>query len=74
MSEMKLERFGQYLNEKSKTSWNLNRDKNNIILSLFLTGMKRFGYFNRIETKWTTMVGTLSSILLSAQLIDHEES
>ena len=37
----KLERFDRYLSEKSGMNWNLNRDKNNIIL---------FHFLNRYET------------------------
>ena len=35
IADLILEHFGRYLTEKSGMSWNLNRDKNDTILSHF---------------------------------------
>ena len=53
MGRTKPKCFSRYLVEKSRTVWNLNRVKNDVILSPFLTGTKHFG---RNGTKQITLI------------------
>ena len=56
MGEMKSERFDWCLAKKSRMSWNLNWNKNDIVLFWFFTGIKYFGNFSQNRMKQTTLV------------------
>ena len=56
MGGTKPERFGRYLAKNYETDRNLNWDKNDVILSLFLTDTKHYDHFGRNGTNrqlWT---------------------